>query len=227
MADCSSDAVEMQAAGSSEAMSLQQLLTAPITRMFPRFLCALQHLSANFSVYLSCQLFDRLQGATVAMKLPVQVHVVVQPDGWDAALYVLSRAPQQQVPVTHSSSSSSVLEAVCPADGECEEVPAAALPTVAAGPGSKPLGPFCAFVSRANTGHLNLVKMKHNGKLDSYRSVRGSPGAHDIVLFEQVCVCACDDTILLSGRRKGCGGLSAVYLCSSCIPCTAAVVLLL
>lgn len=188
MADCSSDAVEMQAAGSSEAMSLQQLLTAPITRMFPRFLCARQHLGANFSVDLSCQLFDRLQGATVAMKLPVQVHVVVQPDGWDAALYVLSRTPQQQVPVTHSSSSS-VLEAVCPADAGWEEVPAAALPTAAAGPGSKPLGPFCAFVSRANTGQLYLVKMKHDGKLDSYRSARGSSSAHDIVLFEQVGVC--------------------------------------
>jgi hypothetical protein len=179
----------MQAAGSSEAMSLQQLLTTPITRMFPRFLCTRQHLGATSSVNLSCQLFDRLQGATVAMKLPVQVHVVVQPDGWDAALYVLSRAPQQQVPVTHSSSSSSVLEAVCPAEGKCEEVPAAALPTAAAGPGSKPLGPFCAFVSRPNTGQLRLVKMKHDGKLDAYRSARGSSGAHDIVLFEQVCVC--------------------------------------
>jgi hypothetical protein len=179
----------MQAAGSSEAMSLQQLLTAPITRMFPRFLWTQQRLSAKSCVEISCQLFDRLQGATVAMKLPVQVHVVVQPDGWDAALYVLSRAPQQQVPVTHSSSSISVLEAVCPADRECEEVPAAALPTAAAGPGSKPLGPFCAFVSRANTDKLRLVKMKHDGKLDSYRSARGSSGAHDIVLFEQVGVC--------------------------------------
>jgi hypothetical protein len=179
----------MQAAGSSKALLLQQLLTAPITRMFPRFLWTQQRLSAKSSVEISCQLFDRLQGATAPMKLPMQVHVVVQPAGWDPAQYLLSRAPKQQPPVTHSSSS--VIEAVGAPGAECEEVPAAALPTEAAGPGSKPLGPFPAYVSRDKTGHLSLVKMKHNNQLDPYRSVTGSPDSHDIVLFEQVGMCAC------------------------------------
>jgi hypothetical protein len=197
----------MQTAGSSKAPSLQQLLTAPITRMFPRFLWTQQNL--RISMALSCQLFDRLQGASVPMKVPVQVHVVVQPVGWDAAEYVLSRAPQQ-LSITHNSSNASIMPKTVGAPGAgFEEVPAAALPTEAAGPGSTPLGPFPAYVSRSKTGVLTLVEIKHNCQLDSYRSVRGSPSAHDIVLFEQVCVCACDDAVLLSGRRQGCGGLSS------------------
>ena len=138
---------------------------------------------------LSCQLFDRLQGATVLIKVPVQVHVVVQPVGWDAAEYVLSRGPQQQPPITHSTCS--VPEAVGAPGTGGDEVPAAALPTAAAGPGSKSLGPFPAYVSRSKTGLLTLVEIKHNCQLDSYRIVRGSPGTHDIVLFEQVSVCLC------------------------------------
>jgi hypothetical protein len=114
----------------------------------------------------------------------VQVHVVEQPAGWEAARYVLSRAPEQQPPVTHSDGSGG--GTVAAPGAECQEVPAAPLPTAAAGPGSKPLGPFLACVSRCKAGHLRLVKMKHNKQLNSYRSVRGSPGAHDVVLFEQV-----------------------------------------
>ena len=183
--DCSSDVDEMQTAGSSKALSVQQLLSAPITRTFPRFLWTRQHFSAGLS--FSCQLFDRLQGATAPMKLPVQVHVVVQPADWDAAQYVINRAPQQQLGVTHSNSS--VLEAEGVSDAGWEEVHAAALPTAAVGLGSNPLGPFPAFVSRSKSARLMLVGLKHNSKLDAYLSVSSSPDAHDIVVFEQVCVC--------------------------------------
>jgi hypothetical protein len=76
-------------------------------------------------------------------------------------------------------------------DAECEAVPAAALPAAAAGPGSKALGPFVASASKTADGKLRLVEIKHNSKLDSYRSGSGSPGAHEIVLFEQVCTFLC------------------------------------
>jgi hypothetical protein len=180
----SSAVVEMQASGSSTALFLLQLLTAPFIRIFPRFLWTRQKLTVS-SITFSCQLFDRLEGSTVAMKVPVKVHVVVQPEGWHPAQYVLSRAPQQ-LPVTHNNSS--VRGAVEATDAECEAVPAAALPAAAAGPGSKALGPFPATASRSKLGKLRLVDIKHNSKLESYRSGSGSEGAHDIVLFEQVCV---------------------------------------
>jgi hypothetical protein len=173
----------MQVAGSSKALPLQQLLTAPITRMFTRLLWTRQHLSGS-GIDLSCQLFDRLQSASGPMKLPVQVYVVVQPADWDPPHYVLSRDPKQQLPVTHSSSN--FPEAVETPTAHWEEVPAAALPTAAAGPGSNAKGPFLSCVSRSKAGKLKLVKIKHNGQLDSYRTISGSPGAHDIVLFEQV-----------------------------------------
>jgi hypothetical protein len=177
--------MQLQAAGSSKALSVQELLTAPITRTFPRFLWSCQHLSGS-SLSLSNQLFDRLLGASGPMKLPVQVHVVVQPAGWVAAAYVLSRAPWQQVPVTQSTSS--VPGTVGASGAGWDEVPAAALPADAAGPGSKPLGPFPAYASRNASGQLRLVEIKHNSQLDSYRCARGSPDAHDVVGFEQVSV---------------------------------------
>lgn len=175
----------MQAAGSSKALSVQELLTAPITRTFPRFLWSCQHLSGG-SLSLSNQLFDRLLGASGPMKLPVQVHMVVQPAGWVAAAYVLSRAPQQQVPVTQSTSSAP--GTVGASGAGWDEVPAAALPAEAAGLGSKPLGPFPAYASRYASGQLRLGEIKHNSQLDSYRCARGSPDAHDVVVFEQVSV---------------------------------------
>lgn len=188
--DCSIDVIEMQTAGNSNTPSLQQLLTAPIISIFPRFLWTRQNLRIG-SLQLSCQLFDRLQGATVPIKVPVHVHVVVQPVGWDAAEYVLSRGPQQLPAIYSNSSASSVPEAAGAPGAGWEEVPVAALPTAAASPGSNPLGPFPAYVSRSKTGQLSLVEIKHNCQLDSYRGVRGSPGTHDIVLFEQVRVCLC------------------------------------
>mgnify|MGYP001807621694 CR=1 FL=1 len=160
-----------------------ELMIAPIIHIFPRFLCSRQNLGTS-SVSLSCQLFDRLHGATEPMKLPVQVHVVEQPADWDPKLYVLTRAPQQQPPI--SSINSSVPEAVGIPSAGWDEVFAAALPTEAAGPGSKALGPFPAYVSGYKNGKLRLVAIKHNRQLDSCQSVCGSPGAHDIVLFEQV-----------------------------------------
>jgi hypothetical protein len=175
----------MQAAGSSKVLSLQQLLTAPITRMFPRFLWTRQNLSVS-GLGLSCRLFDRLQGATVPMKLPVQVHVVVQPAGWDAAQYVLSRAPQQQLPVTHSSSS--VPEAVGAPGTGLEEVPAAALPTAAAGPDSNPLGPFLAYASRSKSGKLYRWKFS---TIASWTPTGLSAAVQAHTVFEQVCACLC------------------------------------
>jgi hypothetical protein len=180
--------VEVEAAGSSKTLFLLQLLTAAIIPIFPRFYWTVQKFTTTSAITLSCQLFDRLQGATGAMKLPVQVYVVVQPEGWHAEKYVLSRAPEQQ-PVTHSNSS--VRGAMEAPDAECEAVPAAALPAAAAGPGSKALGPFPASASKHKDGALKLVEIKHNGQLDSYRSGSGSTGAHDIVLFEQVRVSLC------------------------------------
>jgi hypothetical protein len=32
-----------------------------------------------------------------------------------------------------------------------------------------------------------MTEIEHNGQLGSYRSVKGSTNAHEIVLFEQVC----------------------------------------
>jgi hypothetical protein len=198
---------------------MQQLLTAPITRAFPLFLWTRQH--SGSSVQLSCQLFDRLQGATVPMKVPVQVHVVVQPAGWDPAHYVLERAPRQNQHITHSNSSAP--EGITAPGAEWEDLPAAALPTAAAGPGSISLGPFLAYVSRSKAGRVILVGMKHSGKLGCYRSVSGSPGAHDIVLFEQVCVCLCALNWLgLGDCEKVQEGCRPVDCFSACSPCTVA-----
>jgi hypothetical protein len=180
--------VEVEAAGSSKTELLQQLLTALIIRIFPRFFWTRQIFTIFSAITLSCHLFDRLQGATGAMKLPVQVYVVVQPEGWDAAEYVRSRAPKQP-PVTHNNSG--VHGAIEAPDAESNAVRAAALPAAAAGPGSKPLGPFPASASKHKDVALKLVEIKHNGQLDSYRSGSGSTGAHDIVLFEQVRVSLC------------------------------------
>ena len=203
----------MQATGIGKAPSLQQLLTAPITRTFPRFLWTRQNIRVRNSVRLSCQLFDRLQGATVPMKLPVQVYVVVQPADWEVADYLCSLAPQQQLIVTNSNSS--VPKILGAPDAGWEEVRAAALPTAAAGPGSKPLGPFPAYVSRSKAGKLDLVNIQHDGKLYSYRCVSGSPGAHDVVLFEQVCVCVLmlvHDAEVVGGFREGISWLLACDL---------------
>jgi hypothetical protein len=147
--DCSSHVVKMPAAGSNSATWLKQLLTASITPTYPLLLYTRQHLSAS-SINVNSQLFGRLHGATGPMKLPVQLYVVAQPAGWDPALYVLSRAPQQQLPVTHINSS--VLETAGPPGAGLGEVPAAALPTMAAGPDSTPLGPFLAYISRCTAG---------------------------------------------------------------------------